>query len=48
MSSPSDAAFEHCNHGYAKLQHFHADHRVTVLLNAGSITNHQMDRQNMI
>lgn len=36
MSLPSDAAFEHCNHGYAKPQHFHTDHIVTVLLNAGS------------
>lgn len=33
---PSGAAFEHCNHGCAKLQHFHADHIVTGPLNVGS------------
>lgn len=33
---PSGAAFEHCNHGYAMLQHCHIDRTVTVLLSVDS------------
>ena len=36
MNLPFDDAFEHCNHGYAGLQHCRADHIVTELLNGDS------------
>ena len=35
-SIPSDVVFEHYNHDYAMLQHFHIDHIITGLRDVGS------------